>query len=118
MVHLLADFDRLEAQPQRVLLMSADPILIAGDLNCDLLGPDSNGGKVKLTDFMHGFNLYQSVEVPTFRTGSLLDVFISDSVALVQDVCVLPCSYSDHSFTMARLIIPKFRARPSVVYSR
>ena len=67
---------------------------------------------------MHGFNLYQSVEVPTFRTGSLLDVFISDSVALVQDVCVLPCSYSDHSFIMARLTIPKFRARPSVVYSR
>ena len=115
---LTADFDCLESQLQRVLLLSADPILIAGDLNCNLLGSDSNCSRNKLTDFLHSLSLSQFIDKPTFRSGSLLDVVISNSPTLVHDVDVLPCSYSDHSFTIAHLTIPKHRVRPFIVHSR
>ena len=52
---MLADFNCLEVQLQRVLLSSSDPILISGDFNCNLFGPDSDPAKAKLVEFLDSF---------------------------------------------------------------
>ena len=49
--HLAADFNCLDVQYQRILLMTSDPILIAGDLNCNMLGADSDLARGKLQEF-------------------------------------------------------------------
>ena len=116
--HVTADFNCLDAQYQRVLLTSSDPIFIAGDLNCNLLGTDSDPAKAKLLEFLDGFSLYQFVRSPTFKAGSLLDVFISNRETLIHSVDVLPCSYSDHSLIRGYATISKFRTRPHHIYSR
>ena len=46
--HISADLDCLEIQVQRVLLSSTDPIIITGDINCNLLGTDADPCRVRL----------------------------------------------------------------------
>ena len=116
--HLLADFNCLETQLQRILLTSSDPVFISGDLNCNLLGPDSDPAKIKLQQFLDDFNLHQLVDTSTFRSGSLLDIFISSSENLVHSVKVLPCSYSDYYLIKSDLAIRKLRRKTRYVESR
>ena len=108
----------MDIQLQRILLTTSDPILLTGDFNCNLLGRDSDPAKAKLLEFIDCFNFHQFVRSPTFRTGSLLDVFISNVDTFVRSVDVLPCSYSDHHLVKACITIPKFRPKPCVIESR
>ena len=116
--HLAADFNCLDIQLQRILLTTSDPILLTGDFNCNLLGRDSDPAKAKLLEFIDCFNFHQFVRSPTFRTGSLLDVFISNVDTFVRSVDVLPCSYSGHHLVKACITIPKLRPKPCVIESR
>ena len=116
--HLSVDFNCLETQLQRILLTSSDPVFISGDLNCNLLGPDSDPAKARLLQFLDDFNLHQFVRTPSFRSGSLLDVFISSSETMVHSVKVLPCSYSDHDLIQSDIAIKKLRNRTRFIESR
>ena len=116
--HLSADFNCLETQLQRVLLTSSVPAIISGDFNCNLLGPDSDHAKARLRQFLDNFSLYQFVRASTFRSGSLLAVFLSSFETLVLSVNVLPCSYSDHCFIKSHIAIRKLRNRARLIKSR
>ena len=109
---------QLETQVQRVLLGSTDPLIITGDMNCNVLGADTEPCKVKLLEFVDSLSLYQYVRTPTFKYGSPLDIFISNLPSFTADVQVQQCAYSDHAFVIARLSIPKLRAKPNFTYSR
>ena len=45
------DLECLESQVQRVLLSSTDPLLLTGDINCNLLSVDTDPCKTKLLEF-------------------------------------------------------------------
>ena len=113
-----ADFECLEAQVQRILLSSTDPIIITGDMNCNILGDDADPCKLRLLEFLDNFSMYQHVRTPTYRSDSLLDVFITNVADFTTDVDVHPCAYSDHSLLTAHINIPKVRSKPKVIYSR
>ena len=113
-----ADFDCLEVQVQRVLFSSTDPIIVTGDLNCNLLGSDTDPCKLRLLEFLDALSLSQHIRTPTYRSGSLLDVFITNRADLISNIVVRPCAYSDHSFLTARINVPKVRAKPRVILSR
>ena len=112
------DLECLESQVQRILLSSTDPLLLTGDINCNLLSVDTDPCKTKLLEFLDSLSLYQYVCKPTFRSGSLLDVFISNLSTFTTTVQVQQCAYSDHAFIIARLSIPKLRVKPSFIQSR
>ena len=112
------DLECLESQVQRILLSSTDPLLLTGDINCNLLSVDTDPCKTKLLEFSDSLSLYQYVSKPTFRSGSLLDVFISNLSTFTTTVQVQQCAYSDHAFIVARLSIPKLRVKPSFIQSR
>ena len=112
-----ADLDCLETQVQRVLLSSTDPVVVTGALNCNLLGSD-DPCKLRMLQLLENLSLPQHVRTPTYRSGSLLDVFITNAADFTSDINVHPGAYSDHSFLTARISIPKIRAKPRVTYSR
>ena len=102
-----ADLDCLDSQVQRVLLSSTENIVITGDLNCNLLAADNDVCKLKFNQFLQSLGLHQFVTDPTYVSGSLLDVFVSNAENFLNDVSVYPCPYSDHSMIKANLYIPK-----------
>ena len=55
------------------------PIVLAGDLNCNMLHGNDSAGSVKFRDFLHRYDLTQHVTSPTFLSGSLLDLVITNS---------------------------------------
>ena len=118
LAQVTTDLDCLETQIQRVILHSPCPIFISGDINCNILAPDSDHARTKLVELLDSLSLHQFVRVPTYRSGSLLDVCISNHDNFVTDVKVTDCSYSDHSFVKAIITIPKYRAKPSYTLSR
>ena len=76
---LSADFADLEDQFQNVCVTyPGSKIFICGDLNCCLFKPDSDPAKRLLCDFMSDHSLSQCVSSPTYSTGSMLDVFITN----------------------------------------
>ena len=109
-----ADLDCLDSQVQRVLLSSTENIVITGDLNCNLLAADNDVCKLKFNQFLHSLGLHQFVTDPTYVSGSLLDVFVSNAENFLSDVSVYPCPYSDHSMIKANLYIPKSRRKTDV----
>ena len=113
-----AAFDCLETQVQRILLSSTDPIVVTGDLNCNVLGCDADPCRLRLLEFLENFSLYQHVRTPTYRSGSLLDVFITSVADFTTDVKVHQCAYSDHSFLVAHVDIPKVRSKPRFIHTR
>ena len=114
--HLEAHFNCFNVQYQRILLMISDPIHIAEDLNCNMLGADSDLARGKLQEFLDSFSLHQFFRSSTFRSGSLFDVFISNRETFIHSVDDLPYSYSDYLLIKVYFIIPKFRSRPYVFY--
>ena len=113
-----ADFDDLEWQYQHVILNYPDcAVVIAGDLNCDMLGDGDAPARRRLTAFLSAYSLTQTVTEPTFSSGSLLDVFIIN-----RDLChrtgTRHCHFSPHKFIRMSFKLPKSRHIPTVVRSR
>ena len=114
-----ADFADLENQYQRLVIdYPTTKIVICGDLNCDLLKPTIDPGKRSLSDFLHDYSLLQSVTVPTYHSGSLLDVVMSNCSRLVTLCTTRFCHFSPHKLVLARLDVPRFRPPRRVIRSR
>ena len=113
-----ADVSELEQQYQRVLLHYPGPILIMGDLNCNMLEPGNNAGKDRLCEMLQSFHLQQFVSQPTFTSGSLLDVVISNRTDFIRRVACFNCALSPHHFVRTLIFSPKCRNRPTRVHSR
>ena len=116
---LEADFSDLENQYQRLVIdHPTTKILICGDLNCDFLKSTSDPGKRFLSDFFNDYSLSQSVPAATYRSGSLLDVIVSNSSQLVKLCMTRFCHFSPHKLVLARLDVPRFRPPRRVIRSR
>ena len=115
---LRADFGELELQYQRILLHHPGPIVVMGDLNCNLLDTNPNASKERLCDMLNSFYLHQFVTEPTFSSGSLLDIVFSNSADLVRRVQVFQCAFSPHHFVRLLLSVSKCRTRPTRISSR
>ena len=113
---LEADFDCLEQQYQHVLLHYPDcPIVLAGDLNCDLLSA-SSPSKACLIEVLDKYSLKQVIAAPTYSSGSLLDVIISNRDIVRSGTRF--CHFSPHYFTRAILSLPRPRFKPHVIECR
>ena len=116
---LRADFDDLETQYQRILVdFPFAEILLSGDLNCNLLKDQSDMACPQLSEFLSDYALYQTVNSPTYVTGSLLDICIVRNERTVQSCSTSICHYSPHRFTCVRIIVPRPRTTPVTVRSR
>ena len=113
-----ADISELEQQYQRVLLQYPGPIIIMGDMNCNMLESGTNAGKDRLCEMLQSFQLEQYVKQPTFSSGSLLDVVIRNQTDFIQRVACYSCTFSPHLFVRTLLSSPKCRNKPSHVHSR
>ncbi len=86
-------------------------IIVVGDLNCDVLKPDSPSA-VALLNFCESVNLTQLIKEPTRVTensASLIDVIMTSNVNLVENHGVVSSHISDHYLTYAsvKLKMPK-----------
>ena len=80
------------------VLILGKPLLITGNLNCNLLKPSCSKA-VALLDCYKSVNLTQLISEPTRVTdtsSTLLDVIITSNTNLVENSGVLPCHISDH----------------------
>ena len=96
------------------------PLLITGDLNCNLLEPGCSEA-VALLDFCKGVNLTQLINEPTRVTetsSTLLDVIITSNTNLVECSGVLPCHISDHYLVHATLKLKVSQLPPRFVKMR
>ncbi|MCI0561137.1 MAG: reverse transcriptase domain-containing protein [Nitrososphaera sp.] len=88
-----------------------DRFIICGDMNC----PGPVNTKEKLNSlFLHMIeeqNLKQHVQIPTCRTGNILDhILTPDDVSLVRDVSVRDVGLSDHFLVTCKISEPIHRA--------
>ena len=113
---LEADFVTLEEQYQHVLVNFLDcPIVIAGDLNCDLLSV-SCSSKAFLREYLDKYSLTQVITAPTYSSGSLLDVIMTNRNVIRSGTRF--CHFSPHYFTRASLSLPRPRFKPRVIECR
>ena len=91
-------------------------VVILGDLNCNLLAPDSE--TTSLQTLISTFNLHQLVKKPTRiteTTKSLIDVILTTNTDIVSLSDVLACSVSDHHLVYLVLTLKTPRLKPSYV---
>ena len=116
---LCADFADLEAQLQRVIIdYPRTPLVICGDINCDLLKDPSFRARQHLSSFLSDYTLDQLVSVPTFTSGSLLDVCMVNKPELIRKTSVEFCHFSPHKFISVDVNVPKQRLKPTIISSR
>ena len=116
---LQADFADLEAQLQRVVIdYPRVPVVICGDINCDLLKDSSFRARQHLSNFLSDYSLEQIVTVSTFPSGSLLDVCMVNNRELIRNSSVEFCHFSPHKFISLDVNVPKQRLKPTVITSR
>ena len=116
---LRADFADLETQLQRILIDHPKvPLVMCGDLNCDMLKSSSFPARQQLSEFLSDYSLEQLVAVPTFTSGSLLDVCIVKNSEFVRSCSVSHCHFSTHQFVNVLVDVPKQRLNPTVIQSR
>ena len=102
-------------------LILGKPLIITGDLNCNLLEPGCPEA-VALLDFCKSVNLTQLIKEPTRMTetsSTLLDVIITPTnTNLVESSGVLPCHISDHYLVYATLKLKISKLPPRFVKMR
>ena len=116
---LTADFTDLEDQFQHVSATHPNSkIFICGDLNWCLLKSDTDPAKRVLRDFMSDHSLTQCVSSPTYSTGSMLDVFITNCRSIVKFCPTKFCHFSPHKFIHVSVTMPRFKLWATSVRSR
>ena len=114
-----ADFETLELQLQHVMLKHpGTKIVINGDLNCNILGDNSDVPRRTLLNFLSVYSMTQVVNTPTYASGSLLDVVIVNDADVVRKWGTRVCDVSPHKYVVASLSIPRSRVKPTVVNCR
>lgn len=103
-------FDLLLKPNYTQALLLRKPVLILGDLNCNILKP---GPECKaLKDFIAEFNLTNIINSPTRVTNTsttLIDVILLSAPSLVESSGVINTTISDHFtvYAVLRLKLPK-----------
>ena len=98
-------------------LSSCDDLLVLGDLNCDLLQPQNNGGEGSdLLDLCDIFNLECLVNEPTRVTPTsktLIDVILTNNKGRFLSTGTLEPHISDHRliYTVMRISLARKRSR-------
>ena len=116
---LRADFADLETQLQRILIdYPKIPLVICGDMNCDLKKSSNFPARQHLSDFLSDYSLDQLVTAPTFASGSLLDICIVKNREFVRSCTVNHCHFSPHKYVNVVVDVPKLRLNPTVIQSR
>ena len=90
-------------------------IIVVGDLNCDLLKPDSPEA-MSLPDFCSSVNQTQLIKEPTRVTetsSSLIDIIMTSNVSLVENYGVALSHISDHYLIYASLKLKMLKPPPS-----
>ena len=90
-------------------------IIVVGDLNCDLLKPDSPE-TMSLLDFCTSVNQTQMMKEPTQVTetsSSLIDIIMPSNVSLVENFGVVLSHISDHHLIYASLKLKTLKPPPS-----
>ena len=90
-------------------------IIVAGDLNCDLLKPDSTEA-MSLLDFCTSVNQTQMIKEPTRVTetsSSLIDIIMTSNVSLVENYGVVLSHISDHYLIYASLKLKMLKPPPT-----
>lgn len=88
------------------------PIFILGDLNDDLLTPNS-----KLSKILKTTKLCQLINNPTRitpRSSTLLDVIITNKTSMVISSDVTPCEIADHELISVHVNIRKPKRQPEI----
>ena len=114
------DLDDLENQLQCIMTAHNCLIVIAGDLNINLIGSSPGTGYHKLMQLLQTYNLHICNNTcPTYRpASSLLDVTITNRKDLIQRCGVTACRYSPHDFTRVLLKVVKEKRQTTAVMSR
>ena len=116
---LRADFADLETQLQQIFINHPKvPLVICGDLNCDMLKSPSFPARQHICDFLSDYSMHQLVTAPTFASGSLLDVCLVKNREYVRNCSVSYCHFSPHKFVNVLVDVPKQRLNPTVILSR
>ena len=116
---LRADFEDLETQLQYIYINHPRAsVLICGDLNCDMMKALPDVARSRLEEFLDAYSLHQIVTLPTFSSGSLLDVCIVKNPATTHDCCTEFCHFSPHKFIRFRIAVTRNRVKPFTVMSR
>ena len=116
---LRADFADLETQLQQIFINHPKvPLVICGDLNCDMLKSPSFPARQHICDFLSDYCMHQLVTAPTFASGSLLDVCLVKNREYVRNCSVSYCHFSPHKFVIVLVDVPKQRLNPTVILSR
>ncbi|XP_044761495.1 uncharacterized protein LOC123318815 [Coccinella septempunctata] len=79
----------------------ADNLIVVGDMNVNVLEPDSSDSSSYLNS-LQTFGLHQLVKKPT-RKRALLDHILTDKPELFKYTDVLDCHYSDHDMPIFAL---------------
>ncbi|CAB3984845.1 Hypothetical predicted protein [Paramuricea clavata] len=90
-------------------------IIVVGDLNCDLLKPDSPEA-MSLLDFCTSANQTQLIKEPTRVTetsSSLIDIIMTSNVSLVENHGLALSHISDHYLIYAFLKLKMLKPPPS-----
>jgi hypothetical protein len=90
-------------------------IIVVGDLNCDLLKPDSPEA-MSLLDFCTSVNQTQLIKEPTRVTetlSSLIDIIMTSNVSLVENHGVALSHISDRYLIYASLKVKMLKPPPS-----
>lgn len=93
-------------------------IIIAGDLNCDLLKPRSPEA-IALLDFCSSVNFTQMIKQPTRLTSStLINVIMTSNAKLVSKRGVAKINISDDYLVYATLKLKVLKPPPKYIISR
>ena len=107
-----ADFDELEEYLQDIRIRYPKrPLIICGDLNCDLLKENYLASKEKLSEVKFAYSLSQHVTGQTHSSGSLLDVVLTNTETAVRE-CTTEDVYGDYK-SPHRLVRVVLRLAPT-----
>ena len=89
------------------IILSPEPIVIAGDMNIHVDDPDDSDA-IKFLDLLDTYGLTQHVNTPTHRLGHTLDLIITRvSDALAKSTPISDSYLSDHSTVLCPLVLRK-----------
>ena len=98
---LTADLDQLDSELETMLSRHEGIVVICGDANCDWRLLTGNATGAQFRTLLDKYDLSQVNTSPTFDTGSILDVIVTNKPESVVAHDVLHCYFSRHKFTRA-----------------
>ena len=92
----------------KLFLMPRLAVISQHRLEIYILKLASDPRKRLWSDFISDYSLLQSVPAATYRTGSLLDLLMSNFGHYVELCTTRFCHFCPHKFVLARINVPRF----------